>query len=168
MGLKENPYTWLSVLFVMSYVVIEHVTECHDWSWSITYLNTTRLNQFHMFTWPNYFQSFDLIQLVSVFWIYLIKSYYLNWFNYFDFDVLHSIFRMEDGERRSQSYYREYDWLGPYPTHNTQGRYTTILPVVLITTTPYSPVQNLYLELGWDHIIYLLWRGYYNLYMFPH
>ena len=40
---------------------------------------------------------------------------------------------LEYGERRSQPYSDEYDWLGPDLTQNTRGRYILIFPVVLIT-----------------------------------
>ena len=42
---------------------------------------------------------------------------------------------MEYGERHSQPYYREYDWLVPYVTQNTQGLYIRIFPEVLINPT---------------------------------
>ena len=40
---------------------------------------------------------------------------------------------MEDGERRSQSHYIEYDWLVPDLTQKSQGRYILIFPEVLIS-----------------------------------
>ena len=43
---------------------------------------------------------------------------------------------MEGGGRRSQSHSREYDWLGPYLTQNTLGRYIPIFPVAVIVLTP--------------------------------
>ena len=49
---------WLGV---MPYIVIEHVTECHYWSCSIKSLIMAKLNKFHLVTWPNQFQSFELI-----------------------------------------------------------------------------------------------------------
>ena len=60
--------------------------------------------------------------------MYLIKSYYLNQFNCFGSDVLPFALRVEDGERLSQSHSREYDWLGPYPMLNTQGRLYPYIP----------------------------------------
>ena len=69
-------------------------------------------------------------------------------------------------ERRSQSHFREYGWLGPDPTWNTRGWYILMFPVVLITPTLYSPAQSFYLDLIWNHIICLLRGGYYNLYVY--
>ena len=42
---------------------------------------------------------------------------------------------MGGGERFSQPYYGEYDWLGPYLIQNTQGRYILILPAFLMALT---------------------------------
>ena len=50
---------------------------------------------------------------------------------------------LEVGERRYQAHSREYDWLVPDLTLNTQGRYIPILPVVLVTPTPDGPAQRL-------------------------
>ena len=35
---------------------------------------------------------------------------------------------MKGGERRSQSYSVEYNWLGPDPTQNTQGQIYQYIP----------------------------------------
>ena len=64
---------------------------------------------------------------------------FLITFNYLDSDVLPFSFRVEDGERRSQPYSREYDWLGPDLTLNTQGPYTLVLPEVFITLVTVWP-----------------------------
>ena len=61
-----------------------------------------------------------------------MKYYYLTWYNYFDSGVLPFNFRVEYGERCSQSHSGEYDWLVPYPTRNIQGRYIPIFLVVMI------------------------------------
>ena len=63
-------------------------------------------------------------------------SYTLNRFNLFDSDVLPFTFNVEDGEIRSQSHSREYYWLGPYLTQNTQGLYIPLLPVEVDMLTP--------------------------------
>ena len=41
----------------MPSVLIEHATERHDCSCSVTYLSMAQLNQFHLFDLPNLFQS---------------------------------------------------------------------------------------------------------------
>ena len=60
----------------------------------------------------NYFLSGDLTKLILI-------PFYLLLFNYLYSDVLNFTFRVEDGERRSQRYSGEHDWLGPYLTQNT-------------------------------------------------
>ena len=47
-----------------------------------------------------------------------------------DSNVLSFTFCVEDGERRSQPYSVEYDWLSPDLTQNTQGHYIPIFPEV--------------------------------------
>ena len=39
-----------------------------------------------------------------------------------DYTILLYTLRMEYGKRRSQAHPRKYNWLGPDPTQNTQGR----------------------------------------------
>ena len=51
-------------------------------------------------TWPNYFQSFELIQLVSVFWLYLIHYNYTSLY-----------------------------WLLCYSLHISCGRWKKVLPI---------------------------------------
>ena len=60
-------------------------------------------------------------------------SLFLITLDYLDSDVLPFNFRLVDSERDSHPHPREYNWLGPDLTRNTQGRYKHILPVVLIT-----------------------------------
>ena len=66
-------------------------------------------------------------------------------FNYFQSDVLPFALRVKDGERRSQSHSKEYDWLGPDNTQNTRGKYILIFPEILMTLTPASPDWIFYL-----------------------
>ena len=42
--------------------------------------------------------------------------------DYSDSYVIPSTLLVNDGERRPQSNFLEYDWLGQYPTQNTRGR----------------------------------------------
>ena len=71
-------------------------------------------------------------------------------------------------KRLSPSNSGEYDYLGLELTRNTRVRYIYILKLILINPTPYGPIQRFYPNLSWYHIIYLLHRGYYNMYMFCH
>ena len=76
----------------------------------------------------NYFQYGYLNKLSLI-------PYYLFLLDHLDSDFLPFTFHLEDGKRCSQPHSVEYDWLGPYLTQNTQGRYILILPVVLMTPT---------------------------------
>ena len=53
LGLKDNPHTLLDIFYVMSYAVIEPVTECHILSRSITCLIMSQLNYFLSLTRHN-------------------------------------------------------------------------------------------------------------------
>ena len=160
----------LRLSFIPS-VVIEHVTECHYLSCSITYLIMNPVNYFYLLNQSNHFQSFELVISFSILnrlnSFQLFESISLTWFNFFDSDVIHFNFCMEDGQKRSQSHSVEYDWLGPELMLDTRGRYIPIFPVALITPTLYNPNHMFYLDLIWYHIIYLLSGGYYNMYMLP-
>ena len=57
----------------------------------------------------------------------------MYFFELFSFNILPFIFHLEDGERRSQPYSGEYDWLGPDLTRNTRGQYILVFPAVLVT-----------------------------------
>ena len=122
--------------------------------------------------WPDRISSSHLIGIIifSIFirlnQVWYLDSIYLTWFDYFESDFLPFTFRVEDGERFSQSNSGEYYFLGQYPTLNTRGRYIPIYPVVIISPTLYCPVCRFYLNLSWYHIIHLLREGYYNIYMF--
>ena len=54
----------------------------------------------------------------------------------------------------------------PRPHEKYIGKYILLFPVVLIASSLYTPTHRFYLDLSWDHIIYLLYGGYYNMYMF--
>ena len=94
----------------------------------------------------------------------LFESIYLTGFNYFDHDVPFTL-RVEYGEIYPQSNSGEYDWLVSNHTWNTRGRYIPIIPLVLITPTPYGPAWRFYPCLSWYNIIHILHGGYYSLYM---
>ena len=83
-------------------------------------------------TWFNSFQSSDLTKLS-------LMPYYPLLFNYLDCDVLPFTFHVESFEGHSQPYSREYDWLGPDFTQNTQVCYILILPAVLINPVTVRP-----------------------------
>ena len=67
----------------------------------------------------------------------LISGFDKSWYfakrglNSLDCNVLPFTFRVEDGERRSQPYFGEYYWLGPYFTQNIWERYILIFPAIL-------------------------------------
>ena len=75
---------------------------------------------------------------------------------------------MEDGKIRPQSHSVEYDWLGPDLMRNTRARYILILPVVLITSTPYSPATEVLpgLEFG-SHYLPFARRLLHYVYIMP-
>ena len=63
-------------------------------------------------------------------------------------------------------YSAEYYFLGPDLTRNTRGQYIPIFPVFFITPNLDVPARRFIPNLSYYHIIYLLHRYYYNLYMF--
>ena len=120
-------------------------TICCDW----TYDWVSLLVMFNCVL--NYFST----QLVSLLWLDLSIAWPMTWYNWFqpwigsidsdslfliplkysNSDVLPFTFHVEGIETRSQSYSREYGWLGLDLTRNTQGRYILIFLDVLINTT---------------------------------
>ena len=108
-------------------VTIDHV-QSHPLLWlnSVMFISWTDLISSSPLNWYNYFHSFEFTWLSLIIFLH-IESYVLTF-------TLH----VEDGEIRSQSYYREYDWLGPDTALNTQGQYILIFLVVLITLTKYG------------------------------
>ena len=108
---------WVSQL-----VTFNHVILCLD---SISFLAWFGLIISSSTTWSNWFQSGDFNKLTLI-------PYSLFLLNYLYSDVLPFNFCVGYCEIRSQPYYREYDWLGPYLTWNTRGCYILILPAFLI------------------------------------
>ena len=113
---------WVSLLLLFSfmpYVVIEHLTRCHNW---ISWLDL--MNPIPWFDLISYIPWLNWIS--SIIWSKLIKSYLFIQFNYFDSNCYSLHIPVEGGEICYQLYSRLCDWLGPDLAWNTQGRYTLI------------------------------------------
>ena len=121
-------------LSFMTSVVIEHVTECHDWSYSVTYLVTTQIiNSIRWLGLISFSLWFGMIS--SSLLIQPNQGFSFTRFNHFDSDFIPFTLFMEDGERHSQSHSGEYYWLVPDLTLSTLGRYITIFPVAVVMLT---------------------------------
>ena len=116
-------------LSVMASVVIEHLTEGHDWI-SLLYLINT-------IPWLELISSIILFDLSSsILWSNLIKSYLFIRFNYFDSKISSLHLPMEGGEICSKPHPGEYYWSGSDLTQNTRGQYIPLLLVAVVILTP--------------------------------
>ena len=134
--LRHNWVSCLSQLSVMPLVMIEHLDQFND--------SIPLLGLINPIPWFGLIRFILLSDLISPIILSECSSLHLP---------------MEGGERFSQSYPIEYDWLGPELTLNTWGRYILILPIVLVTLIPDGPAMEVdskpelvsyYISLAWS------------------